>query len=185
MPKKALKGQSLREDLIRRLIDSRKELEEPWGFLGSPESYISSLDQLSDEQITDLHSLNFGFTDISDMDYLVIRADILIERSFMSLAAVIANNPIPSGMSAGAVRNFVSLMVPPASPFLLAARALSSARNIIAHQMHANYSGEISKIYSALNIEERESISSFKAAVILIICDIANTRDEWRKHKSR
>lgn len=182
-----LKGEALRDDFIKRMKDSRANFEpdSEWDFPGAIDGFIQLVQKLPLDSVADLHSMNFGFSNISDTDFIVIRADIIVERSLRSLASAVAYNPLPQNMSLGAVKGFLRLMEPIDLPYLKAVSALSEARNIIAHEIHGDYSSAINKFFKALDITPQEGSRFIQAGVIVLISAIANRRSDWYMRRNR
>lgn len=144
----------------------------------SPE-YIKAIENLSPNQIIDWHSINCGFDGITELDSIVIRGDILIERALRSLASAIAINPIPPEMSAASVKNFIRLMEPHNQDYLKAVKALNMARNIIAHEVHSEYENHILDILKIIGLTPSDNIDvDLKACIIVILASISNRRED-------
>lgn len=140
--------------------------------------YVKSLDRLTPDQLMDLYTINYGFDNITELDSIVIRGDVLVERAIRSLAAAIANNPIPEDMSAAAIKSFIRLMEPPEQIYLAAVKSLNIARNLIAHEMHSNYSEHLSHIYEICElIPTGDDALDLKASIIVILAHIFNRRE--------
>lgn len=170
----SLKGEKLKKLLLDRAGNKTEE-------------FVSSINNFSEDLHMDLHAVNYGFGDISEMDALVIRADILIERSMRQLAAAIAENPIPEGMSAAAIKSFIRLMEPMDQPYIAAVNELNTARNVIAHQIDGEYMVHIKNLIKIIAPGFGLEINEFglKAAVIIIISTISNRRSEIKHKKGR
>jgi hypothetical protein len=169
--KAPLKGEALRQYILNNAGNKTEE-------------FVTSINRLSDESLQDLHSFNHGFSGISEMDSIVIRADILVERSLRSLAATIANNPIPDSLSMSAIKGFLRLMEPADQPYLTAIKELNAARNIIAHEMHGDYLDHIAKLIKSLGLELEPSTKGLQAAVIILIAFISNRRGILKQQKN-
>lgn len=140
--------------------------------------YLQAIDRLTPDQLMDLYAINYGFDNITELDSIVIRGDILVERALRSLAGAIANNPIPEDMSAAAIKSFIRLMEPPKQAHLAAIKSLNVARNSIAHEMHSNYNEQLSRIYEACELTPTgDDALDLKASIIVILAHIFNRRE--------
>lgn len=171
----------IREEYLRKTIEKKPSIvkEDPEAL----EGLKRGLSALPDKMVTDLFYMAHGFSDITDLDFMVIRADILVDRAMRDLAETIAFKPIPAQMGSGAVRNFVNLMTHEDLPLLKAAKHLSDARNIIAHKLHGNYDTHLQQFYTALGVHQTEDPDFFNAAVIIMLTMISNERDDWEEKK--
>lgn len=171
----------IRKEYLRRSLEKNPKIKEE-----TPEALENlerALNAISDTMATDLFYMVHGFSDINDLDFMIIRADILVDRAMRDLAETIAYKTIPEGMSSGAVRNFVNLMTSQDLPLLRAAKHLSDARNIIAHKLHGNYDNHLKSFYKALEIFQAPDSENFNAAVIIMLTMISNERDDWNERK--
>lgn len=146
--------------------------------------YIRGIENLSPDQLRDWHSINYGFSGISELDSIVIRGDILIERATRSLAGAIAENPIPERMSAAGVKNFICLMEPLNQDYIKAMKILNKVRNTIAHEIHDDYTPRIHEILKIIGLTPSENISfDLQACIIVILANIANRREHLLANK--
>jgi hypothetical protein len=173
------KNESLRGESLKKLLLDRAD--------NKAEEFANSINKLSEDLHMDLHAVSYGFEDISEMDSLVIRADILIERSLRQLAAAIAENPIPEHMNAAAIKVFIRLMEPLNQPYIAAINELNSARNIIAHQIDGDYTAHVKNLIRIVAPGFGLEINEFglKAAVIITISAISNRRSDIKYKKGR
>jgi len=145
----------------------------------SNSEYIKFIEKLNPNQILDWHSINHGFEDITELDSIVIRGDILIERALRSLAGAIAKNPIPTEMSAAGIKNFIRLMEPLDQDYIKAMKILNIVRNKIAHEAHSDYSNNILEIMKIIGLSPSSNAAlDLKASIIVIIASIANRRED-------
>ena len=140
--------------------------------------YTQAIDRLTPDQLMDLYTINYGFDNITELDSIVIRGDVLVERALRSLAGAIANNPIPDDMSAAAIKSFIRLMEPPEQAHLAAVKSLNIARNSIAHEMHSNYNEHLSHIYEVCGLTPTgDHALDLKASILVILAHIFNRRE--------
>lgn len=116
---------------------------------------------------------------------MIIRSDILVERSMRNLAEAIAVRPLPDHMSAGFLRSFVTLMTNEGAEFLEAAKWLSKARNKVAHELHEDYAVELDGFYKSIGANLTDDCLDFHAAVVVLLCMIANETTDWIERKGK
>ncbi|NWL08984.1 hypothetical protein [Pseudomonas hunanensis] len=146
--------------------------------------YIRGIENLTPDQIRDWHSINYGFEGISELDSIVIRGDILIERAIRSLAGAIAKNPIPSDMTAAGIKRFIDLMEPLDQDYIKAMKILNKARNTIAHEVHEDYVPRIHEILKIVGLTPSENLAfDLQACIIVIIATISNRREHLLSKK--
>lgn len=144
-----------------------------------------TLERLKESDIAFLYYMNFGFSDITELDSMIIRSDILVERSMRNLAEAIAVRPLPDHMSAGSLRSFVTLMTNDGAEFLEAAKWLSKARNKVAHELHEDYTIELEGFYRSIGTNWTADCLNFHAAVVVLLCMIANETTDWIERKGK
>lgn len=140
---------------------------------------------LPDKMIADFYYMNFGFSDITDLDFKIVRADVLVERAMRSLGGAIAYQPIPDSMGAGPLRNFVKLMTNGDRDFIQAAHHLSKARNKVAHSLHEDYSKDLDAFYTAMDIVPAAEYANFQLAMVSVLASISGEEANWAKRKKR
>lgn len=171
---KSLRGEALKNFLLKNADNKTEE-------------FVTSINNLSEDTHMDLHALNYGFDGISEMDSLVIRADILIERSLRQLAAAIAENPIPEDMGFAAIKSFIRLMEPLDQPYINAVKELGKARNIIAHEINGDYTKHIDALikHIAPGVDLETNTFGFQAATTVLIATISNRRGDIKELKGK
>lgn len=146
--------------------------------------FIRGIENLSPDQLRDWHSINYGFEGISELDSIVIRGDILIERAIRSLAGAIANNPIPTSMSAAGIKSFINLMEPLNQDYIKSMKILNKVRNAIAHEIHDDYVPHIHEILKIIGLTPSENLAfDLQACIIVILANISNRREHLLANK--
>ncbi|HGQ7401819.1 hypothetical protein [Pseudomonas aeruginosa] len=142
--------------------------------------YVDILKGLSDDYLMDWHSLSLGFTGMSDMDSVIVRADILVERALRGLVKVVARNPLPNSTNIGQIKFFLRLMEPRDQVYVRAMSELNKARNIIAHEIYGDYKGNIKAMIKLLDLSDIAEPDAFgvKLATIVLISAISNRRGD-------
>lgn len=186
---KGMTSDEMRAEYVRLMRACRDEKDEDgnpkYPGSGSLETFEELIHCMPEEILADLFYMNFGFAEISDLDFKVIRADIMVERAMRGLASAIALNPIPDTMNAGAVRNFVRLMTPLDLDFIKASKHLGDARNNIAHQLHGDYTKDLQAMYKALDVPCSGDFKDFHAVIAILLSAISNRREDVRMKNDR
>lgn len=88
-------------------------------------------------------------------------------------------------MSAGSLRSFVTLMTNDGAEFIEAAKWLSKARNKVAHELHEGYAVELDGFYKSIGANSTADCLDFHAAVVVLLCMIANETTDWIDRKEK
>lgn len=176
---------SLKVEYLKKMREQQRQGSQPDESQGDHLDLEKTLERLKESDIAFLYYMNFGFSDITELDSMIIRSDILVERSMRNLAEAIAVRPLPDHMSAGSLRSFVTLMTNDGAEFLEAAKWLSKARNKVAHELHEDYTIELEGFYRSIGTNWTADCLNFHAAVVVLLCMIANETTDWIERKGK
>lgn len=188
--RKPKEGVNFRKMFIEQLKAARASGLEGEGDLDLLER---QLELVPEEDMADMYYQNFGLNDYKAEDYLIVRADLILERTMMRLASKVARNSIDD-MSYSSIRNFLRLMCDDKCYWLDAADEVSRARNRVAHELDGTCGDSISKAIKLLNMEGLErAVSEMEYSLklqVLLSFIMGQARVErqkwehfWEQHK--